>query len=147
VEIPAGHGGGLRRPVVGPLAGASVRSSRVWLRRGTPPPGDDGEAGGSTQGGRRYRPSDGDGGLRFFPLAPSPAPASVSIAGGLLRGAARVKYAAGHLLPTPNRRSPSRAPASAGGRHGKRRGGVAGGVEALVCGAVSGGRLVGLRPK
>jgi hypothetical protein len=39
-EIPVGHGGGLCRP-------------DAWLRREAPPPGDDGEAGGRTQGERR----------------------------------------------------------------------------------------------
>jgi hypothetical protein len=31
-------------PIAGPLVGASVQPSRAWLRRGAPPPGDNGEA-------------------------------------------------------------------------------------------------------
>jgi hypothetical protein len=89
-------------PVAGPLAGTNVRLSHVWLRRGAPPPSDDDEAGGRKQGERQYRPSDDDNSLHFFSLAPSLAPASVSIVGGLLYGAAHVRYAVVQGFLRPN---------------------------------------------
>jgi hypothetical protein len=88
-------------------------------------------SGARRAGGARDRATGGDhlarerAGIQLCRRHPEPSP-SVSIASGLLRGAARVKYAAGHLLLAPNRRTPFRARATAGGTPGKRRGAVTG---------------------
>jgi hypothetical protein len=111
-EIPVGHGGGLCRP-------------DAWLRREAPPPGDDGEAGGRTQGERRTGLATATTASTFFrwlrrrPLRPSPSPAASSAA-SLVSGTPPVTSfprPTANLLPAPLQ--PPRAGMAKGGEESR----------------------------